>query len=765
MNMTGRKRSRQLNNSGSTLVTTMVAMLFLIVLGTIILGVSAANFETKASDRQSKLDFYENEQALDDIYNGIGQVASRCMGAAYTTVLNQVSSGTYSSQDEAYEAFCKEFVKNLKNDYNVNNPTEVQAQLNVYALASAAVIVQDLEGIEISYVDDTLPEADLVPTAFTFKNVEVLYQNQNAETFESVITTDIVINMPYITFFDANDEVFDYCLAANKGIYFTNANRIIEGSVYAGTSSASAVGYEVEGDVKGGINLYGSSVTFMSKYLVTKGDINVRRSTLVVSNGGLDHSNIWAESIRTSGGGDAAEHAVINISGRTFVANDLELNSFASAVILQGAYYGYNNGVYATVETDEIGGDLFHTKSSAIIVNQRQASIDLSGLNTLVLAGKAYMDFLNAEQATGESVALKSNQIMYMVPDEFLSFANPLSEAERVTLGIDVNAAVTIPNTWYYYSYLSPVAPVQVKSYTVSGQTFYYFYLNFIENKAEQYAEEILSAEAPADASDTMAVWRWNMKQRLAARLFNSVAGSAFVNNITVNGSEDLSVFGQGAIVSADELNGFRVLADSSDWDTSQVTTMSRVFNYRYQWLYDYFDSKEELALRDDHMLAPSTLGYAEDLLPLDSIIDFSRLDAKLTDNEFTDYTCGYRTLISNSDITIDTDYTGIILCGGNVTVNAGCDVEGLVMAKGNILVNGDGNIAANRSIVQTLLDEEIRRENAKTAAEEENREFVIYYLRNYSGDHTGTTANNTNTGTDYTDYINYANWTKGDVD
>ena len=70
MNMTGRKRSRQLNNSGSTLVTTMVAMLFLIVLGTIILGVSAANFETKASDRQSKLDFYENEQALDDIYNG-----------------------------------------------------------------------------------------------------------------------------------------------------------------------------------------------------------------------------------------------------------------------------------------------------------------------------------------------------------------------------------------------------------------------------------------------------------------------------------------------------------------------------------------------------------------------------------------------------------------------------------------------------------------------------------------------------------------------
>lgn len=755
-------RKRKLNNQGATMVTTMVAMLFLIVLGTIIMAVSAMNYRLKSSDRQAKLDFYENEQALDDIYNGIGQESASCLGQAYTTVLNRVTSGIYLTEADAYNAFCTDFTTLLTGVYVPADLTAVTAKLNVYALKSAQVTVLDMDAVTIEYVTGTT-----VPNRFVFEGVSVQFISPEASNYESIITTDIVVNMPYITFFDENDEVFDYSIVANDGIYFLNADRTVEGNVYAGTASSSSYSvYTGEKDVYGGINFYQSTVDFTSRYLVTKGDMNVRQSAVTLSNGGLEGANLWAESLNTTGGNGASEWANINITGRTFIENDLEINSYDSSITLTGAYYGYNNGVYTTQEYANAGGHA-HSMSSAVIINQRLAKLNFSNLNTLIIAGKAYMDFGSEEQSSGESIALKSNQIMYMVPDEFMSFSNPTTDTELSALGLSKDTAlntIVIPNTWFAFTYLRDTARVQYKAYTVDGTIYYYYYLNFIDGAAEDYAREILTATEPADLTDEVAVWKWSLKQKLQKRLFSTVLGNAFIDNISIDStSPGTVIYGKGAVIKVDPVDTVRNISLVNNSTTvDQVTTLSGALIKRYEWLYYYLNSKEEFALGSGLLSAASTEGYAVDLLPLDSVANITDLNNKISPYTEYLYHCGYRAIVSKENVTIDSDFTGVILCAGDVTVKEGCNVEGLILAAGKVYIRGNGAIISNRSVVQTILNEEIKTEQAKDSTESYNKEFVTYYLRHYNATHDGTTMNQVSTGTDYTNYIVYENWVKG---
>lgn len=765
--------AKKLNNSGSTLVTTMIAMMLLMVLATIVMSVSAMNYKTKSMDRKAKLNFYENERALDDIYNGIGQRAAECMGVAYTKVLTQISMGVGGidkDEKKAHDEFCKEFVKALKSTYttDIAKLPEIVELLNSYAIKSSRVTVNQVGKVSITYNEDG------IPSEFVFERVEVQYTDAKSEDYRSIITTDIVIEMPNLRFIDENDEIFDYAMVANKGIYFLGADRDIEGNIYAGIANSSTHSADTgEKTIFGGINLYRSQLNFAGKFLVTRGAINVRQSTLNIDNGSVGSANVWAESIATTGGNGASEFANINIKGKTYIANDLEINARNSTVSMEGAYYGYNNGVYSTQESESLTG-MSHTKYSAIIVNQKMAKLNLTHLNALIIAGKAYMDFGLQEQSTGESMALKSNQVMYMVPEEFMSIQNPTTAMELNALGITINDAlnaIDIPETWFAYSLLRDGARVQSKAYMVDGTIYYYFFLNFVDEGAETYASQILNATQPIDTTDTDAVWKWKMKQRLQKRLFEAVIGNAFIDNISINTSSDTVIYGKGTIIGVTEEESNKAISLISNTTTvDKVTLMGEVLIHRFRWLYCFLNSKSEYPMFSDSIDEPdlSAMGYEDSttILPLDSFVDMHKLSEKPYPDEEQTYFCGYRAIVSAHDVTISENFQGVVLSAGNVTINENCSVEGLVMAGGTIEVKGDGAIIANRSIVQTLLNEEVRKEEAKVAGSSRNKEFVITYLRNYTSvEASGTSSLTVKSGTDYQDYIVYRNWIKGEDD
>ncbi|MEI3212334.1 MAG: hypothetical protein V8S42_08505 [Lachnospiraceae bacterium] len=64
---------------------------------------------------------------------------------------------------------------------------------------------------------------------------------------------------------------------------------------------------------------------------------------------------------------------------------------------LKGTYYGYNNGVFSNQESKNLlkrneNNPVEHTQSSAFIINGNGSTLDLGGLDTLVVSGVAYID-------------------------------------------------------------------------------------------------------------------------------------------------------------------------------------------------------------------------------------------------------------------------------------------------------------------------------------------------------------------------------------
>lgn len=822
----------KLNNVGSTLVVVLVGVGFILVLATMTIAISAGNLHMKQVEQNMKDNFYADEQILDDVYNGIGKVSTDCLSGAYADVLTQVSGAdggaVYKSQDAAYRAFSVQFVKNLSNvlpvcssvDGDLTKYDGLLARLNSYITKDAAMAeVVRFEKTEILDEEGNVYNSfgTKLPWQYVFRNVEVRYKQvtPNAsggftETgYESVITTDIVIEIPYINFFRDSSALLDYALIGNKGIYFDSANRTIEGNVYAGTDTSESPDmmkkYRDE-DVFGGLNIYSSSVNFESNYLISKGDMNVRNSTVNVGNtASMADTQLWVESVRTVESinkNSTAESSNLTVKGNMYVANDLELNARGSNVNLSGSYYGYSNGAFGfgdaleNQEKQNLSGAYVtsdHTQSSSIIINGNNSTLDLSGLDTLIVAGVAYVDLQSQaymgeaiynnggtssgkieEFATGESLALKSNQYMYLAPTAILTTTNPVKTSEKPS-----QAWVT-ESQWFgvtkgYVKTELPVIEKEVINRT-TGESYTYFYLNFVNGKKEEYAKLVLNMTDPEDGFydmhqeikdiintagfSTMELEQiWQVKEGLKNRAENSSVQST----ITLVDDTTASIYTHGEIaqIGASGL-GSQMVAEGSALSVDYITKVEQNLVKHYQYLYAELDPKEEFSLVSTSLPAISTV---EAGAPVSKYVDFSGM---VNGSTSPDYKCGYKTHVYVGDFTLnDSSFEGIIICDGNVTISGGSNVEGLVIASGKIFVEGNGSIVANRSIVQAILDEERTEESKKESVTERNMKYASSYLKEFKlqdAEYSGKDYTNRVSSTEYTDYISYQNWRKGEI-
>jgi hypothetical protein len=323
------------------------------------------------------------------------------------------------------------------------------------------------------------------PKFIKLRNISISYTD--SEQLRTTLSTDIVISTPDYMSMQAvcNPAFAQFGIIADNGILLNTAVDVaVNGCLYSG---------------EGGILLDNSSfmnVTNAHKF-ITRGDIMVRERSRLKAD---SFSSVWARNIMTLTGSDTSDSTLIDISGSCYIADDVTLNARASSIKLSGEYYGYSFNTYkdpvsSDPETDASG-------SSAIIINGKDCTLDLSGLDIMFIAGRAYLDpgpggSVTKDIYTGESLSVKDGQYIYLVPARYLwcginpvpkdvyedYISGPQTEPE-----VDFDKAVEKEFPIRLQDYADGVS--RLFCHLPGGQGYVYYYLKF---KSHFHANEYIT--------------------------------------------------------------------------------------------------------------------------------------------------------------------------------------------------------------------------------------------------------------------------------
>lgn len=396
------------DNKGATLVVVIVAMALLGILSSIILYTTYINYTIKLTESKANNNFYTGEMAMEEIKAGLEQEVSQAFSSAYLAIMQD-----YNAYDEVGRTTQFQYLYLSKLQSTLQDPTDT-TRFNRDKLLS---YLSDPDKVELA--EATVESLVKYTDSIQLKNLSLTYTD--AQGYVAVISTDVVLKIPNVHFDSVSTmpDMLTYSLIADQALEAGDVGRSdIVGSVYAGKSGIL---------VSNGVDLYFSA----ADNLVSAGMVEVMGSGSSVHV--ASDSTLWADGILV----DSSE---VDLLGNTYVQDDLTVQGTQSSVTLAGTYYGYG---YQSVSTGTVGPE----DSSSILINGSKTSLNMSGLTRLVLAGQAYvgtkdrdkngdgtitsdeMNYANpdpsgASSATnedvrmGQSLAVKSDQLAYLVPAE-----------------------------------------------------------------------------------------------------------------------------------------------------------------------------------------------------------------------------------------------------------------------------------------------------------------------------------------------------------
>lgn len=289
-----KKLFKKLNNRGSSIVMVIVSLAFIGIVVGALLSAAGYAYKLKMQNLNARDNFYYVEQAMEEIYAGVGSHTVEQLKEAYNyTIENMVrydlTLKTYTtiSDEDANKMFKDRFMENIKN--------------SAYFKQGSAVLADSLENFisnETVVLDKNKVVIDIAEDAITIKNVTLTrtqeYGTSGGGTFTQTLSTDIVIGKPNfeVNFNNLTSDystIFDFAMIADMGIEISQEGNpvTIVGNVYAAsdyynkdynTAAADAdmtfkKTYTVEGSAEGvTFEFDHSSVT--SKYYDTAIDNN-----------------------------------------------------------------------------------------------------------------------------------------------------------------------------------------------------------------------------------------------------------------------------------------------------------------------------------------------------------------------------------------------------------------------------------------------------------------------------------------------------------
>lgn len=290
------------------------------------------------------------------------------------------------------------------------------------------------------------------------KNLKVIYVDPKG--YASVIETDIRLGIPKVQFPTPSTlpDLMNMIVVADQGIVCeaggTDATTI-SGSIYSGILKDISDNTILENNprtsiwVKPGANLDIQN----GEKIVSAGEIYTGQNATFTSETGV---TLWAEGVKLSS-------AQVNLLGTTYLSDDLTIESGnSSKVTVQGEYYGYGSPTSARRSLNQYlyndANDRWSDTalSSAIVINGKNTTLDLSGVRKMMLAGRSYIGTSNVNSISGknndndimmgESITVKGTQLAYLLPPELI-------DTSKLKNTSDSEEEIDIKNPMSYLDY------------------------------------------------------------------------------------------------------------------------------------------------------------------------------------------------------------------------------------------------------------------------------------------------------------------------
>lgn len=693
----GRKHLK-LNNQGSTLLTVIICIAFIGILGSMMLSVTMTNLQMKIIESKSKENFYSCEVAMEEIRTGIEEITAAKIQEVYEDKVlgnfadflfshpTALEKNTYIKQQ--ISAAIIRVIGNadaVADDAQLYSGTAVKERsddfFNIYLStppAGAAIFVT------IGRDDTHLP----ISSDGNSVTIEDICVRMTKNDYETSITTDIVITLPDFTFdevTETEEAVYtleqpfrDYALVADGLILSDQAGSTnnVNGNIYAGT------GITVDSR-----NTQNHVLNITANQVVTRGTIKAEDTGKLVIKGpgsGSDTkpSVVWADNIMTATTLNSAVFPTsMDIYGICFIRDDLTLEGSKSNVKLKGAYVGYS-GV--------------HTASgSSMIINGTGSTMNLSEVDSLILAGRANISpdgaAITEDIMTGESIAFKSNQRAYLIPGKFIDQVkrNPITTSDIGPSGlprVDFSLEASSIN---YANYVDPAHSYKIASKltdpAVTASLLRYYYLNFASGKkADAYLQEYKS-KFPT-ALNIMDPFKLGVV---------SLPNASDTNKEVLTVGNRMSYNGTAVNLEAGMSNGYTTdsLLDteiSSRLLNHQIyTAKAGLPSYKVSMLPGLYSKVSHLLSLD------STRTYQEADTTVGAILNTSGIGVVAGDTNVRyfdgntvlntgDISATDHLVVVNGSVTINTDFHGLLLAGGNISINSDVEINGMVIAVGN---------------------------------------------------------------------------------
>ena len=784
-----KQTENRIKNQGFSLLTVIVSVSFIGILGLLILYIALSNFNMKVTDMKGKDSFYTAEQALEEIRTGLQEDVGEAMSEAYIQVLETYSQDAKTTTDatldqlrqsEFKELFVKKLAARLQgtavDQYNID-------KLNGYLdmnkdKSKDRKFDPDKEILYVTNPSGTQPlmKKDM-QNGIVLKNLKAVYVDEVGHA--AVIETDIRLGIPKIQFPTPSTlpDLMNMIVVANKGIICKGGSvtdeTAIEGSVYAGLLDQ----YKTTANINAsdGSDCVSVDIKDGAKLTVSQGDKFVCQGSINIGKQGQfscgSSTALWAQGINLSS-------ATVELLGKTYLADDLTVQSGSgSKVTIRGEYYGFGNPDasnpdaskpdavsnminYNWVEDTTAITPLYNEKdrtasalNSSIVINGKNTTMDLSGVQKLLLAGKSYIASSKVpsvsgktnskDVVTGESLSVKGAQLAYLVPSELLGDGqqtNPMTYEQYMNLTAtngNIKFQMDTPvaewgNKTLRQAGVNTNTPVQEVFYndnTAGDGGYVYFYLNFTDSsKASAFMQYYYSKSNvnPETSKGTDASSLETMKDKMD-KYFNFYFGPN--SGVTVNDPKTYTRYiTKGNVLSYNGGNQTGTLNNATDTQTGSQL-IEEELKYQNMWYalnrkmiisYELLNEKvmdPENKERVDHNEREADRSVFDNLVNEKGLKNFiatkgstthgykeyrfnagaenGNLTAIMADNAPVESTTETTTSVDRT-LTITSNEAAnlrLVLCTGDVRIASGVTFNGIIMAKGKIILESGAKL------------------------------------------------------------------------
>lgn len=737
---------------GASLVSVVVGMVFLTAIGTVVLLVSSQFFTSVIIDNNASNNFYEAEGVLSEVRSGVLEYAEDASEYAYKDVMKKYTTLTAKQR----KTFAKEYISYIATKL-ISGSNTPSYTWNDDELKTGPITVNG----NIDYLKCLSTQPDVVKTSnplglqfmiasdkknqYTLTIKDLVIDLTNDADYRSTIQTDICISIPDLKFEgdSTTDQLKDYVVISDDtlsvGTIGAHSNVGFKGNVYTGVGAG-----ESNGKIKDSIVVNTqSSALFNSDTIISRGNLTAYTGAYVNMTGETGLGDLWLPNIILKPQ-DATSNSDLSttlaINDNCYIENDLDIRDNNALVTLSGKYYGYSFNEENTKNTSEANADY----SSAILINGLNTTLKTNGLEKLILAGRSFVERHNEDGAgsavqdiqMGESLAVKSNQIAYLLPDRFIGPGhlehNPVSSKEYEEYSKDKANPLVAEDELLQSDirdYLNETEPYTENYSNTGGYVF--LYLNFKdEDSANKYFEKYYKGTTLDENQENI-----SNKEQLEERAQSYISTT---DDTGMKLSPSLYLIAANIIHNYYATNGSSFQAqdyfDDAGNPNEELLQDGRDYGWQYVGRQKTLLPSGGTSMRMDKVADP---------LVTTKIIDVSAIPGR--EGEYTDdkgEIPGAIT-IKSGDYTVDSSTKqGIVVVDGNVTVTS--NFKGLILASGTVTVTGTTVLVSDMVTVDKLL---------QLAAE--NKDLTEIFR--------GFDKNGPESSSDLSQCIAYKNWSRND--